>query len=136
MEHRCSIRISTELNAVVNCRRVGVVHTRIRDVGLGGMFVETGSVALHVNTPVDVTVRVPQNGADRLYRLRAWVVWSRQSGAGLTLRSFDDASDVALRKLVLRERRVANPGSACTSGIARSGIRQPEFDERSRRRFA
>ncbi len=136
MEHRCSIRISTVLNAVVNCRRVGVVHTRIRDVGLGGMFIETGSIALHMNTPVDVIVRVPQNGADGLYRLRAWVVWSRQGGAGLTLRSFDDASDAVLRTLVLRERRVATPGSARTSGIARTGIGQPEFDQRSHRRFA
>lgn len=136
MEHRCSIRISTVLNAVVNCRRVGVVHTRIRDVGLGGMFIETGSIALHMNTPVDVIVRVPQNGADGLYRLRAWVVWSRQGGAGLTLRSFDDASDAVLRTLVLRERRVATPGSARTSGITRTGIGQPEFDQRSHRRFA
>jgi len=130
MEHRCSIRISSELDAMVNCRRVGVVHATIRDVGLGGMFVETGSIALRMNTPVDVTVRVPENGADRLYRLRAWVVWAGQRGAGLMLRSFDDTSYAALRTLVSGAWRLH------ADGIARNSARKPEFDQRSRTRFA
>lgn len=136
MEHRCSIRISSELSAIVNCRRVGVVHATIRDIGLGGMFVETGSIALRMNTPVDVTVRVPENGADRLYRLRAWVVWAEQRGAGLMLRSFDDASYAALRTLVSGARRLHVPASRHADGIARNRVRKPEFEQRSRRRFA
>jgi hypothetical protein len=137
VEHRCSIRISSELDAVVNCRQVGVVHATIRDIGLGGMFVETGSIALRMNTPVDVTVRVAENSAHRLYRLRAWVVWSGQSGAGLMLRSFDDASYAAVRTLVSGARRLHVPAaSRHADGIARNRVRKPEFDQRSRRRFA
>lgn len=100
MEHRCSIRIPIKFDALVNCRRAGTVRATIRDVGLGGMFVETGSTALRPNTPVDVTMSVPENGADSLYRLRAWVVWAGRSGGGLMFRSFDDATSVVLRRLV------------------------------------
>jgi hypothetical protein len=101
MEHRCSIRMPIKFDAVIHCRRVGTVPATIRDVGLGGMFVETGSTVLHPNTPVDVTTRVPENGADKLHRLRAWVVWTGRCGAGLMLRSFDDTTEVVLRSLVL-----------------------------------
>ena len=100
MEHRCSIRIPSNFDAVVNCRRAGTVPATIRDVGLGGMFVETGSTVLRPNTPVDVTARVPENGTDKSHRLRAWVVWTGRCGAGLMLRSFDDATSVVLRTLV------------------------------------
>lgn len=136
MEHRCSIRISSELSAMVNCRRVGVVHATIRDVGLGGMFVETGSIALRRNTPVDVTVRVPEDGADRLYRLRAWVVWAGQRGAGLMLRTFDGASYAALRTLMSGAPRLHAPAGRRADGTARNRVRKPEFDQRSHRRFA
>jgi hypothetical protein len=118
MEHRCSIRISIEFDAVVNCRRVGVVHGTIRDVGLGGMFVETGSIALCMNTPVDVIMRVPENGADRLYRLRAWVVWAGQRGAGLMLRSIDDATNIVLRKLVTGNCPFSTAAAAAASAQA------------------
>ena len=105
MEHRCSIRVPSEIDAVVNCRKVGVVHATVRDVSLGGLFVETGPMRLRLNTPVNVIVRVAENGAARLYRLRAWVVWTGPYGAGLTLRSFDDATNVVLRMLVSRSSR-------------------------------
>lgn len=135
MEHRCSIRILSEFDAVVNCRRVGVIHAKIKDLGFGGMFVETGSIALRPNTPVDVTVRVPEKGAAKPSRLRAWVVWAGPRGAGLMLRSFDDATYATLRKLVLAERRPA-VRRARSNAIARSRTRKPAFDQRSRRRFA
>jgi hypothetical protein len=120
MEHRCSIRISSEVDAVVNCRRVGVVHATIRDVGLGGMFVETGSIALRLNTPVDVTVRVPGNGGHRPYRLRTWVVWVGSGGAGLMFRSFDDAAAIVLRKLVLGSSRLLTASGAPVSAQSRA----------------
>lgn len=121
MEHRCSIRISSEFDAVVNCRRAGVVRATIKDVGLGGMFVETDSIKLHPNTPVDVTMRVPENTANRPYRLRAWVVWTGRGGAGLMLRSVDDATYSALRKLVLEEPGLVAPGNVYADQIARDG---------------
>lgn len=135
MEHRCSIRIASEFDAVVNCRCVGVVHATIRDIGLGGMFVETGSIALRLNTPVDVTVKVPEKGAYRQYRLPAWVVWSGPSGAGLMLRSFDRAAYVVLRKLVLADPGRVTPGNARPDEIARDRTGKPEFGPRSRRPF-
>lgn len=119
MEHRCSIRISSEFDAVVNCRRAGVVRATIRDVGLGGMFVETSSIALRPNTPVDVTMRVPKSAANRPYHLGAWVVWTGRSGAGLMLRSFDDATYSALRKLVLGQLGLVAPGNMYADRITR-----------------
>jgi hypothetical protein len=130
MEHRCSIRIPIKFDAVVNCRRVGTVSGTIRDVGLGGMFVETGSTVLHPNTPVDVTARVPANGADELHRLRAWVVWTGRCGAGLMLRSFDDATSVVLRRLVFGSPAFLTASGArvlapsCAAEIGKSGSGQ------------
>jgi hypothetical protein len=129
MEHRCSIRIPIKFDAVVHCRQVGTIPATIRDVGLGGMFVETGSTVLRPNTPVDLTTRVPQNGADKLHCLRAWVVWTGRRGAGLMLRSFDDATSVVLRTLVFGSigflttsgARASTQSRAAEIGKSRSG---------------
>lgn len=121
MEHRCSIRIPIKFDAVVHCRRVGTVPATIRDVGIGGMFVETGSTVLRPNTPVDVTTRVPENGADKLHRLCAWVVWTGPRGAGLMLRSFDEATSVALRTLVFGGLSFLTASGAHTSFQSRAG---------------
>jgi hypothetical protein len=120
MEHRCSIRIPSKFDVVVHCRRVGTVPATIRDVGLGGMFVETGSAVLHPNTPVDVTTRVPENGADQLHRFRAWVVWTGRCGAGLMLRSFDDATSVVLHGLVFGSSGFLTASGARASSQART----------------
>lgn len=136
MEHRCSIRIGSALDAIVNCRRVGVVHAKVKDVGRGGMFIETGSIALRLNTPVEVAVRVSENGVNRLVRLRALVVWTGRRGAGLMLRSFDDAIYGALRKVVSGDRDSIGSSSAPSDGIAQRSIRKSGFSQRSRRRFA
>ena len=102
MEHRCSTRNLVVLNAVLDCRSFGLVPAKVRDVGLGGMFVETGLITLRPNTPVEVAVSVQSNGVNKRHHFRALVVWTERCGAGLMFRSFDDAAYGALHKLVLQ----------------------------------
>ncbi len=100
MEHRWNTRKATAFEAVVRYPGLGLVRGKVRNIGFGGMYLETGAIAFNVNTPVDVTVRVRKHAADGLCHMHAWVVWTGASGAGLMFRAFDDTSYAALQELV------------------------------------
>lgn len=100
MEHRWDTRKATAVEAVVRYPALGLVRGKVRNIGLGGMYVETGAITFNVNTPVDVTVRIGKHSADGLFHMHAWVVWTGASGAGLMFRAFDDTSYAALQELV------------------------------------
>jgi len=58
MEHRYSIRKALVLDIELNHLRLGRVRCRTRDVGMGGMLVDTGSFWLPVNSIVKVALRL------------------------------------------------------------------------------
>lgn len=99
MEHRWSERNPTRFDAILKYPPLGLVCGRVRNASLGGMFVETGPIALHVNTPVELAIRRQGHPADKLYRLRALVVRVVEGGAGLMFRNFDDVTLRTLREL-------------------------------------
>ncbi len=83
MEHRWSTRKPVVGNAVVECPRVGRVPVVIRDVSLGGMWVETAGTVLPVNTPVMVGFSLPVHEREGGYHLHAMIVRHAPGGAGL-----------------------------------------------------
>jgi hypothetical protein len=94
------MREPATFDAMLSYPPLGLLRSKVRDISLDGMFVETGPIALHANTPVEVTVR-PQKGNTReAYRLRALVVRVARDGAGLMFRDFDDARLRAARDLL------------------------------------
>jgi hypothetical protein len=84
MEHRWSFRKAMTGSVIVECPRLGMVRASLRDMSLGGMFVETGSTNLPMNAPVAVSISplVP-NGQNAGTSLQAMVVRHTTEGAGL-----------------------------------------------------
>ena len=71
------------VDVVVNYRSLGLVKGRTRDIGLGGMFVETGRVNLPVNAMLDVSVLIEGAHGMSPFRTGAIVVHSAEGGVGL-----------------------------------------------------
>lgn len=79
MEHRWSIRKPHQCSVIVDCPRIGLAATQLRDIGIGGMFVETGKVDLPLNATINVAFALDQEE----FCLPAMVVHRTQNGAGL-----------------------------------------------------
>lgn len=102
MEHRCSIRKPLALDVVINYRGLGLVRGRTQDIGMGGVFVDTGCVQLPVNAMVEVAVIL--DGARRPLRVGAMVVHTRDSGVGLLFDELDSDGHHSLHQLVYPSR--------------------------------
>ncbi len=96
MEHRWSARKLVAGNVVVECPRVGLVRAAMRDVSLGGMFLETKAVVLPVNAPVTVVFDLPAGPQGGAYCLQAMIVRRTSGGAGLM---FLDPESEAVRAM-------------------------------------
>ncbi len=83
MEHRWSSRRFLGGEVTVSHPRCGIIHALLRDISLGGMFVETGRVDLPVNTPVIVSFMLQNQSGPSHHRLHAMVVRSTEDGAAL-----------------------------------------------------
>jgi hypothetical protein len=96
MEHRWSTRKLLSRNVVVECPRVGLVRATMRDVSLGGMFVETGNTALPLHAPISVVFNLSPTKRDGDYCLPAMIVRHTSKGSGIM---FLDPDAEALRSL-------------------------------------
>ncbi len=83
MEHRWSARRFLGSEVTVSHPRYGIVHALLRDISLGGMFVETGRVELPVNTPVIASFMLQNGSGASHHRLNAMVVRTTDNGAAL-----------------------------------------------------
>ena len=84
MEHRWSTRKTIKGGVTIDCPQLGVVAGSLRDVSLGGVFIETDSVNLPIHAPVVITLTTQLLGADLCQRpLQAMVVRVTPHGAGL-----------------------------------------------------
>lgn len=107
MEHRWSGRrfLGGEVN--MNHPRYGVIRAMLRDISLGGMFVEVGRMELPVNTPVVVSFVLRNGGYSSHHRLHAMVVRTAKDGAALM---YLDSSADTIRPL--RQMLYGLPGEA------------------------
>ena len=111
MEHRWSERRQCERSVAVNSPGRGAAIARIRNIGLNGMFIETGALVLPTNTPVDVAFALVDDGELKIpFRLQAIVVRRVSTGVGIMfLETAADAID-ALRSVLYREPRALRTG--------------------------
>ncbi len=96
MEHRWSARKQVPGSVVVECPRVGLVRAVLRDVSLGGMFIETNSAVLPLNAPVSVVFDLTAKNHRGGYCLQGMVVRHKSNGAGIM---FLDPEAEALRSM-------------------------------------
>ena len=94
MEHRCSIRKPLELPVLLYKHGLPVQNGTIRDLGLGGVFVEADAWQWRKHEPLEVEF-LALDGSP-VMRLTAVVVHRRDGGAGLM---FDAVSGEQRRQL-------------------------------------
>lgn len=79
MEHRWNVRKPHRCGVIVDCPRIGLAATQLCNIGIGGMFVETGKVDLPLNAMINVAFALDREE----FCLSALVVRRTESGAGL-----------------------------------------------------
>jgi hypothetical protein len=88
------------MRVVLGYPKLGMLSGSTRDLGPGGMFVDTGRVTLPRDGKVRVYLYVPGPEAERFCVADARVVHSHSGGAGLAFQQLDDATRSALNGLM------------------------------------
>lgn len=120
MEHRWSVRKPYECCVAVSALQIGSGSGVMRNVGLGGTFVDTGGLLLPVNAPVHLGfVLVDDDARENPFRLDGMVV--RRAGTGVGIMFLETAAD-----LLAWLHRTLYPQMSATSNVAvltgRAGI--------------
>lgn len=83
MEHRWSERKQLAAQVTVHSRLFQSFPAVLRDLSLGGAFIETAGRCLPVNEPLVLSFALGEEGARSYHRLHAMVVRAARDGAGL-----------------------------------------------------
>jgi hypothetical protein len=83
MEHRWNVRRPHQCSVIVDSPRGGLTATELRNIGIGGMFVETGKVDLPLNAIVNVAFTLGRDDSREEFCLPALVVRRTDHGAGM-----------------------------------------------------
>ena len=124
MEHRCGTRRAIDAGIIVDCRPAGLVHGRIRNISIGGLYVKMRPVRGMTNDRVKIVFVRHDHGVCRIYRLPAVIIrWSRE-GAGLMFSELTSNSFYALLAILLAEER-RNAGHRATAERLKTPSRKP-----------
>jgi hypothetical protein len=102
VEQRKSSRRLLRQRVAVDCPRAATIAAYTRDLSLGGMFVETGALALSPNTTVSVSFSLDYGGAVHTFRLDAAVVRRSHDGMGLMFLEMEPEEIRALSEALAR----------------------------------
>jgi hypothetical protein len=83
MEHRCNKRLIKAVKVMLYHNGIPVVTCKTRDVGVEGIFVETGPLVYRNNTLLKIEFEIASYNSRQIYRLSAIVVHSSEIGLGL-----------------------------------------------------
>lgn len=119
MEHRWSVRKPHQCSVIVDCPRGGLAAAQLRNIGIGGMFVETDKTDLPLNALVTVAFALGHDGSREEFCLPAMVVHRTEDGAGIMFlepeaetlqtlrRALNAVTPFAPERAVPRDRRIA-----------------------------
>jgi hypothetical protein len=100
------------LSVVVYCRGLGMVRGRTRNLGIGGMVLDTGVVRLPQDEEVELAFML--DGADsdaELHQLTAQVVRTSDRGTELVFTDFEPSTMRLLRRALDGDSRRAPPSA-------------------------
>lgn len=100
MEHRWNTRKSLGCRVALYLPRRGTAIGRMRDIGLGGMFIETTDVVLGPHMPLHVAFTLDDGNRESVFRLHAMVVRRTPAGAGIMFLETADPVLDALRRVL------------------------------------
>ena len=99
MEHRWNTRTPVEVGVSVNFSQLGLISARMRDLSLGGAFLETSSINLGKHSALEVVFSTDA-AQDRLVNLPATVVRSNNDGVAVQFTDFDSDGIAKLTELM------------------------------------
>lgn len=99
MERRWTTRTRMGLNVDVAFEGGALTGCRTRDIGLGGVFVDSGD-QLPLGQFVEITFKVPDGSAIEDAKIRAKVVRTVSEGMGFMFRDFDATAFRALQRVM------------------------------------
>lgn len=83
MERHCDKRLLKAIKVNVYHNGIPVVSCKTRDIGVEGIFIETGPLVYKNNTHLKIEFEVTLNKRHQLYRLSTIVAYSSEMGHGL-----------------------------------------------------
>jgi hypothetical protein len=99
-ERRDTLRVPIALDAMLKFNQQGFQLYQTRDISLDGVFVETGPVRLPKKSPLELALKIPADGQNKIHRFRAQVKRLTPHGAGLVFDRADTDAYAALLHLV------------------------------------
>ncbi len=103
MEHRCSVRKSLEFQLLLYKHGLPIQSGVCRNLGLGGLFIDTGDRAWRKHECVEVEI-LGQDGLPSM-RLPAVVVHHNHRGAGLMFETVTNEQRSRLRAWLFEKRQ-------------------------------
>lgn len=110
MEHRNSPRRPVTLYTMLNYPSLGLVRGCIRDIGMGGMFVDIGRIQLPVNATLEASLMLGTSGPRCHVQIEAIVVRCAEQGVGLMFDELDGECRHALNRLIFGHAGGLNEG--------------------------
>lgn len=100
MENRWVQRQPTDCEVVLESQSTGPIHTRARDISLGGMFLVTGLDTPPVDSLVDLDFTLRRAGLGAHHHLVGQVVHASAQGIGVMFCDFDSGTLRSMRKIL------------------------------------
>jgi PilZ domain len=118
VEHRWSIRKPYECSVAVSAMHRGSAIGVMRNIGLGGTFVDTGGLFLPVYAPLRLAfVLIDEDEAENAFRLHGMVVRRTTAGVGIMfLETSADMPETLHRALYPEARIPAAAGALVLAG--------------------
>lgn len=99
-DQRWSSRQSVSLPVKLYSGNEPTLQGHTQNLGIGGMFVETESKHLPLNSQLSVSFSVATHDGTSHHRLPATVVWADEHGAGLMFTDFNIETVHTLREVL------------------------------------
>jgi len=117
MEHRWSPRTRADLDVDLSFRGEIISRCKVRDIGMGGLFVEVDR-EFPRDTVVELKFKVVTDDQETKHRIRATVARSCESGLGMMFCDFDAGTFRSLQE-------VLHYAQGVSSHVATEGGRHP-----------
>ncbi len=99
MEQRWSPRTRADLDVDLSFRGEIVSECKVRDIGMGGLFVEVEK-AYPRDTVVELKFKIQSDGQETRHRIRATVARTSEQGLGMMFCDFDAGTFRSLQEVL------------------------------------
>ena len=101
MEHRWSVRTPLSTQVTIYHNKLPVAVCTTKDIGLGGLFINSGPITYPVNTTLDLEFKLDSGEEFKQYRMLACVVYGSEKGLGLMFLEPNPEVIRTVRKMIL-----------------------------------